>query len=57
MITISPVTLTQDKLDLNCVANSSVQELMRCIRAQTASLITGLPERELSAMALGLAHR
>ncbi|KAK2170100.1 hypothetical protein LSH36_4g04025 [Paralvinella palmiformis] len=46
----------KDKLDLNCVSNSAVQELMRCIRAQTNSLITGLPEKELSAMALGLAH-
>ena len=46
----------QDKLDLPCVYNSSVQELMRCLRGQMESLITGLPQKELSAMALGLAH-
>jgi len=46
----------KEKLDLNCVANSSVQELMRCIRQQTESLITGLQQKELSAFALGLAH-
>ena len=47
----------QDKLNLSCVSNSSIQELMRCIRAQTESLITGLPGKELTAMQLGLAHR
>lgn len=46
----------KDKLDLSCVSNSAVQELMRCIRSQSDSLITGLPQKELSAMALGLAH-
>lgn len=30
---------------------------MRCIRSQMESLIVGLPDRELSAMSLGLAHR
>ena len=46
----------QDKFDVSCVANSAVQELMRGIRQQMDSLIT-LPEKEMSAMALGLAHR
>lgn len=46
----------KDKLALQCVSNSSVQELMRCIRAQSESLISGLPEKELTAMTLGLAH-
>ena len=49
--------LLQDKMNMSCVSSSAVQELMRCIRGQMDSLITGLPQRELSAMALGLAHR
>ena len=44
-------------MDLQCVANSNVQELMRCIRSQRDSLIEGLPKKEMSAFALGLAHR
>lgn len=47
----------QEKLDLSCVYSPAVAELMRCIRSQMESLITGLPPREISAMSLGLAHR
>jgi nucleolar protein 58 len=46
----------KDKLSLQCVSNSSVQELMRCIRSQSESLLAGLPKKEMTAMALGLAH-
>lgn len=46
----------KDKLNLQCVSNTSVQELMRCIRSQMDSLIAGLPKKELTAMSLGLAH-
>ncbi|XP_008283621.1 nucleolar protein 58 isoform X2 [Stegastes partitus] len=46
----------KDKLDLSCVHSPAVAELMRCIRGQMESLITGLPPREISAMSLGLAH-
>ncbi|KAG0423594.1 hypothetical protein HPB47_000633 [Ixodes persulcatus] len=46
----------KDKFDISCVANSSIQELMRCIRSQVDGLITGLPRKEMTAMALGLAH-
>ncbi|XP_077514638.1 nop5 ribonucleoprotein [Amblyomma americanum] len=46
----------KDKFSISCVANSSIQELMRCIRSQVDSLITGLPKKEMTAMALGLAH-
>ena len=31
----------QDKLDLNCVYDSKIGELMRCIRAQISGLISG----------------
>ena len=47
----------KEKFSLSCVANSNIQELMRCIRSQSESLLTGLPQKELTAMSLGLAHR
>ncbi|CAH1954032.1 unnamed protein product [Acanthoscelides obtectus] len=46
----------KDKFDLQCISNSAVQELMKCIRSQLENLISGLPRKELVAMALGLAH-
>jgi len=46
----------QDKLDLNCVYDSKIGELMRCIRSQVSGLISGLPDKEMAAMELGLAH-
>ncbi|XP_016987472.1 nucleolar protein 58 [Drosophila rhopaloa] len=49
-------TAIKDKLSVQCVYNTGVQELMRCIRQQADSLLGGLPKREMTAMALGLAH-
>ncbi|EDX04028.1 nucleolar protein 58 [Drosophila simulans] len=49
-------TAIKDKLSVQCVCNTGVQELMRCIRQQADSLLGGLPKREMTAMALGLAH-
>ncbi|KAM6945541.1 nucleolar protein 58 [Aplochiton taeniatus] len=46
----------KDKMNLSCVHSPAVAELMRGIRTQMESLITGLPSREISAMSLGLAH-
>ncbi|KAG7208567.1 hypothetical protein KM043_014780 [Ampulex compressa] len=46
----------KDKLSLSCVSNTAVQELMRCIRSQMDGLLAGLPKKEMTAMALGLAH-
>ncbi|KAI5634718.1 snoRNA binding domain, fibrillarin domain-containing protein [Phthorimaea operculella] len=46
----------KEKFDLQCVSNSNVQELLRCIRSQMDSLLAGLPKKEMTAMALGLAH-
>ncbi|XP_076272789.1 nop5 ribonucleoprotein [Rhynchophorus ferrugineus] len=46
----------KDKFSLQCLSNTAVQELMRCIRSQLDSLIGGLPKKEMTAMALGLAH-
>lgn len=46
----------KEKLEVPCVYNTGVQELMRCIRTQSESLLKGLPKKEMTAMALGLAH-
>lgn len=46
----------KDKMDLQCISNNGVQELLRCIRSQSESLLAGLPRKEMTAMALGLAH-
>ncbi|XP_059050191.1 nucleolar protein 58 [Achroia grisella] len=46
----------REKFDLQCVSNSNVQELLRCIRSQMDNLLAGLPKKEMTAMALGLAH-
>jgi len=46
----------KEKLDLDCVYDSKVLELMRCIRSQMSGLISGVPDRDMAAMELGLAH-
>merc|ERR1712079_760579 len=46
----------KEKLEMSCVHDSKVGELMRCIRSQASGLISGLPDKEMAAMELGLAH-
>merc|ERR1712096_300013 len=46
----------KEKLELTCVYDSKIGELMRCIRSQVSGLISGLPDRDMAAMELGLAH-
>jgi len=46
----------KEKMELTCEANSKIGELMRCIRSQASGLISGLPDKEMTAMELGLAH-
>merc|ERR1712038_256580 len=41
------------KFELDCVYDSNVMELMRCIRSQLSNLIQ---DKEMTAMSLGLAH-
>lgn len=48
--------LIQEKFDITCVTSTAVNELMRGIRQQMDSLITGLTAKETTAMSLGLAH-
>lgn len=43
----------KEKFDVPCLATSSVQELMRGIRSQISSLISGIPDKEMAAFALG----
>merc|ERR1712013_834611 len=49
-------SVIKDKLEMNCVYDSKIGELMRCIRSQASGLISGLPDKEMSVMELGLAH-
>jgi len=46
----------KEKMELSCMHSTAVLELMRCIRSQADSLIGSLPNSEMAAMALGLAH-
>lgn len=46
----------KEKLNISCIHGGGVAELMRGIRQQMNSLITGLPETEINKMALGLSH-
>jgi len=48
--------IIKEKFDISCVCSSAIHELMRGIRSQMNSLITGLSEKETTAMSLGLAH-
>jgi len=48
-------TITE-KLGITCKAGEKANEVMRCIRFQMQSLLTGLEDAELKQMQLGLAH-
>jgi len=48
--------IIKEKFDINCVCSSAIHELMRGIRSQMNNLITGLTEKETTAMSLGLPH-
>lgn len=48
--------LIKDKVGVQCLHNSMVNELLRGIRLQMTDLVTGLNEGELSNMVLGLSH-
>lgn len=49
-------SLIKDKLSISCVNDSAVNEVMRGIRANMDTLITGLEDDDLKAMTLGLSH-
>jgi len=46
-------SVIKKKFELDCVYDSNIAELMRCIRSQLSNLIQ---DKEMTAMSLGLAH-
>lgn len=48
--------LIREKFGVTCTASREVQELMRGIRNQMSSLVTGITEEDMRRMSLGLAH-
>ncbi|KAJ9540456.1 hypothetical protein OSB04_026962 [Centaurea solstitialis] len=46
----------KEKLQIECVHNQTVMELMRGVRSQLTELITGLGSQDLAPMSLGLSH-
>jgi len=48
--------IIKEKLDISCIANTPIQQLMNCIRQQANALIPNLDELDNNAMQLALAH-
>uniref|UniRef100_A0A7N0RFP6 Nucleolar protein 58 n=1 Tax=Kalanchoe fedtschenkoi TaxID=63787 RepID=A0A7N0RFP6_KALFE len=46
----------KEKLQIDCVHNQSVMELIRGLRSQMTELISGLAAQDLAPMSLGLSH-
>eukprot|EP00093_Oithona_nana_P005258 05258.XXX_195403_197269_1 [CDS] Oithona nana genome sequencing. len=46
----------KSKLEIDCVADSSVSELMRCIRSQLSNIMPSVDDNDLKIMSLGLGH-
>ena len=46
----------KEKLQIDCLHNSAVMELMRGLRNQLTELMSGLAEHDLGPMSLGLSH-
>ncbi|PIA61652.1 hypothetical protein AQUCO_00300882v1 [Aquilegia coerulea] len=46
----------KEKLQIDCVHNNAVMELMRGVRSQLTELISGLGGQDLAPMSLGLSH-
>ncbi|KAK6150724.1 hypothetical protein DH2020_015656 [Rehmannia glutinosa] len=46
----------KEKLQIECVHNNAVMELMRGVRSQLTELISGLATQDLAPMSLGLSH-
>lgn len=48
--------IIKEKLQVECVHNNAVMELMRGVRTQLTELISGLAVQDLAPMSLGLSH-
>lgn len=46
----------KEKLQIDCIHNNAVMELMRGVRSQLSELISGLAAQDLAPMSLGLSH-
>ncbi|KAI5674082.1 hypothetical protein M9H77_14446 [Catharanthus roseus] len=46
----------KEKLQIECIHNNAVMELMRGVRSQLTELISGLAVQDLAPMSLGLSH-
>ncbi|KAG6430592.1 hypothetical protein SASPL_108662 [Salvia splendens] len=46
----------KEKLQIECVHNNSIMELMRGVRSQLTELISGLAAQDVAPMSLGLSH-
>ncbi|KAL3828424.1 hypothetical protein ACJIZ3_017226 [Penstemon smallii] len=46
----------KEKLQIECVHNNAIMELMRGVRSQLTELISGLATQDLAPMSLGLSH-
>merc|ERR1712036_176998 len=46
----------KSSLEIDCVADSKISELMRCIRGQLSNLMPEVEDNDLKAMSLGLGH-
>ncbi|EFJ29217.1 hypothetical protein SELMODRAFT_146841 [Selaginella moellendorffii] len=45
-----------EKLEISCIHNNGVMELLRGVRSQLADLVEGLSNQDLASMSLGLSH-
>ncbi|KAJ7568424.1 hypothetical protein O6H91_01G032300 [Diphasiastrum complanatum] len=48
--------IISDKLEINCIHNNAVMELIRGVRSQLGELIMGLAGQDMAPMSLGLSH-
>ena len=48
--------LIKDELDIKCVNNNNINELMRGIRNQMTALIDSISNKDMHALILGLSH-
>ncbi|CAH8272476.1 unnamed protein product [Arabidopsis lyrata] len=48
--------IIKEKLKIDCVHNNAVMELLRGVRSQLSELISGLGDKDLAPMSLGLSH-
>jgi nucleolar protein 58 len=48
--------IIKEKMGIQCIHDSSIDELLRGVRYQMTNLISGLSDSDLNTMSLGLSH-